>query len=110
MLELNSLGVLNCIILNTIDFCNRFTRLLEIIAGSCNPRNVDTIEIYNKGISNRIMYSTFNCGIGFILSVPKQDVKYIISRIKTAGIIGEVTGGNGVVQIESAFNKRIIKL
>lgn len=66
--------------------------------------------IYKNGVSNKVMYSTFNCGVGFILSVPKQNVKSILSQVKTAGIIGEVTRGNGVVQIESAFNGKIIKL
>ena len=63
-----------------------------------------------KILSNEIMYSTFNCGIGFILSVPKQEVSKILSRIKNADVIGEVVKGKSEVYIKSAFNQKIIKL
>lgn len=67
-------------------------------------------DIYKKGLSNKAMYSTFNCGIGFILSVPKKEVHKVLSRFKNADIIGNVLKGNGQIQITSAFNKKVIKL
>lgn len=68
-------------------------------------------EIYKKGVSDRDMYKIFNCGIGFILSVNKKEVKKIIPKIKKfkADIIGEITLGTGKVKIESFFsNKNLI--
>ena len=67
-------------------------------------------DIYAKGVSNKIMYSTFNCGIGFVLSVPKSETPKILSKLKGSAIIGEVVKGNGQVQITSAFNQKVIKL
>ena len=67
-------------------------------------------EIYNKGLSNKTMYSTFNCGIGFVLSVPRQEAIQIVSSLKNAGIIGEVIRGNGSVRIKSAFDGKSVKL
>ena len=66
--------------------------------------------MYSKILSNKIMYSTFNCGIGFVLSVPKQEVSKILSKIKNSDIIGEIVKGKGKVSIKSAFDQKIIKL
>ena len=73
------------------------------------PQNI-FYDIYKKGISNKNMYSTFNCGIGFILSVPAHEAPHIISKIKNADIIGKVVKGNGKVFIQSAFNGKLLKL
>ena len=67
-------------------------------------------DIYAKGLSNKIMYTTFNCGIGFILSVPKQEVNKILSYLCNSAIIGEIVNGKGEVHIKSAFNEEIVKL
>lgn len=67
-------------------------------------------DIYKKGLSNKNMYSTFNCGIGFILSVPKAEANKIISEIKNADIIGKVIPGDGSVIIQSAFDGKPVKL
>ncbi len=66
-------------------------------------------EIYKNGVSDKNMYLTFNCGVGFILSVPKSEVKKVLSEIKNAAIIGEVVKGTGQVHIRSAFSKKIIR-
>jgi len=67
-------------------------------------------ELYQKGISDEEMYKTFNCGIGFILSVDPRDVKEILSEIKDfkAGIIGKIIPGSGKVKIESFFSNKEI--
>ena len=67
-------------------------------------------QIYKKGVSDKTMYSTFNCGIGFILSVPKNEVEQIARHIKNAAVIGEVIRGNGQVHIKSAFSEKMIRL
>ncbi len=68
-------------------------------------------ELYKKGVSDEKMYKTFNCGIGFILSVEPKDANKILSGIKDfkSDIIGEVIPGTGKVKIESVFsNKKVI--
>ena len=65
-------------------------------------------EISKRGISEREMYQTFNCGIGFIISVPKSQAGKIVSKTKDTDIIGEVAKGNGHVHIESMFGKKSI--
>jgi len=66
-------------------------------------------EIYSREVDDRQMYQTFNCGIGFILSVRPQDVKKALANLADAAIIGEVVRGSGNVIIESIFSKKIIK-
>lgn len=68
-------------------------------------------ELHKKGVTDKEMYRTFNCGIGFILSVSPKEANKIVSRIKDfkADIIGEIIPGTGKVKIKSAFsNKKII--
>ncbi len=68
-------------------------------------------QLYKKGISDKDMYKTFNCGMGFILSVNPKVANKILSEIKDfkADIIGKIIPGTGKVKIESAFsNKEII--
>ena len=68
-------------------------------------------ELYQKGISDEEMYKTFNCGIGFILSVNPKEADRILSKIKdfNADIIGKIVPGTGKVKIDSLFsNKEII--
>jgi len=70
-------------------------------------------EIYQKGVSDEKMYKTFNCGIGFILSVSSQSAKGIISKLNNDGfradIIGEVTTGRGKIKIESLFSEKEVE-
>ncbi len=67
-------------------------------------------EVYSFGTSEPEMYQTFNCGIGFIISVPKAQAGKIVSKVKEADIIGEVVKGNSHIHIESAFSKKLISL
>ncbi|OGG39710.1 hypothetical protein A3A21_00230 [Candidatus Jorgensenbacteria bacterium RIFCSPLOWO2_01_FULL_45_25b] len=65
-------------------------------------------EIHKKGMANKDMYQTFNCGIGFIFSTPKKEVSAILSKTKNATVIGEITPGTGTVKIKSAFDGKTI--
>lgn len=67
-------------------------------------------KLYTHGVTDQDMYRTFNCGIGFVLSTPKDDALKIVSGIKGADIIGEVIPGTGKVRITSIFSGREIKL
>jgi phosphoribosylformylglycinamidine cyclo-ligase len=71
-------------------------------------------DIYSKGVSSEEMYSTFNCGVGFILGVPKRSAYGILSDILRVGfkadIIGEIVPGEGNIKIESSFDEKIIIL
>lgn len=69
-------------------------------------------EIYKKGVSDNEMYKTFNCGIGFILSVAPEFATELLTQLNTefkAGIIGEVKKGSGKVKIESMFSKKLVE-
>ena len=68
------------------------------------------MEIYKKGISDKEMYRTFNCGVGFILSADPKKAGEIISRVKNfkADIIGKIVPGTGGVEIDSAFSNKVI--
>lgn len=95
-----------------------FTKLKDILGKTnaviSHPKGLQPqkvfIDMYARGLSNKVMYSTFNCGIGFVLSVPKQEIKKILFHLKGADIIGKVVKGNGQVQIISAFNQKTLKL
>lgn len=65
-------------------------------------------ELFQKGIAEEEMYKTFNCGIGFVLSVELKDVKKVLQTIDDSGVIGEVISGNGKVIIESQFSQKEI--
>lgn len=65
-------------------------------------------ELYKRGVSDEEMYKTFNCGIGFVLSVSFQDADKIIFELD-ADIIGEITSGTGKVKIESMFSDKTIE-
>ena len=67
-------------------------------------------DMFKKGLSNKTMYSTFNCGIGFILSVPKKDALKILSHFRNSAVIGKVIKGTGTVRIVSAFDQKIVEL
>ncbi len=95
-----------------------FTKLKDILGKNdaviSQPKTLQPQKIfrdmYAKGLSNKTMYSTFNCGIGFILSVPKKEVQKILSHSPNIAVIGKVIRGTGKVRIVSAFDKKIIEL
>ena len=68
-------------------------------------------ELYQKGVSSKAMYTTFNCGIGFVVSLPPEDAERIMAeRHAGVAIIGKVVKGEGRVNILSAFDGRLIML
>ena len=67
-------------------------------------------EMRNRGLSNKIMYSTFNCGVGFVLSASAKETPKILGHLKNGAIIGEITAGTGEITIKSAFDGEMVKL
>ena len=59
--------------------------------------------IAKKGINEHDMFNTFNMGTGFMICVSKEDVKsaleILIDNGEQARVIGEITEGEGKVQI-----------
>jgi phosphoribosylformylglycinamidine cyclo-ligase len=97
-----------------------FARLKKFLNGSdieiessLKPHEIFN-EIYSRGVSDYEMYKTFNCGIGFVLSVSDEDLKDIISDLNNSGfvaeIIGKVVKGNGQIKIKSAFSDELVVL
>ena len=82
-----------------------------VIGGSkqLKPQNIFK-QICTKGVSDKEMYRTFNCGIGFIFSVKKDQAKNCLVAIKKhkADIIGEVVSGRGEVIVESKFSNTAV--
>ncbi len=95
-----------------------FTKLKDILnkadAIISQPRKLEPHpifrEIYNSGVSDEKMYSTFNCGVGFVLSVPKSEAEKILSQVHGSAILGEVVHGIGKVKIRSAFSENSVQL
>jgi phosphoribosylformylglycinamidine cyclo-ligase len=78
--------------------------MFRIFRGSWRmPQIFDRIRRAGN-ISEREMFCCFNMGIGMVLTVDKNFVKTVISRVAKFGIgawvIGEVTKGNGEIKIE----------
>jgi len=63
-------------------------------------------DLYTKGISDEEMYKTFNCGIGFVVALPRMWVDEFIHKIRPlrGSIIGELTAGQGRIIIQSKFS------
>ena len=72
------------------------------------PQNIFK-ELYKRGVSDEEMYKTFNCGIGFVLSVSSEDADNVITGLD-ADIIGKVVSGTGKIKIESMFSDKVIEL
>jgi len=94
-----------------------FTKLKDILKGADaeihHPYKLRPQKIFfdlRKKISNRQMYSTFNCGIGFVLSVPKREVERVLRILPASAVIGRVIKGKGKVRIISAFDQREVVL
>jgi phosphoribosylformylglycinamidine cyclo-ligase len=66
-------------------------------------------DLYEEGLSDKEIYETFNCGIGFILSVAKKDTFYILHKLKNSDVIGEIVPGKGMVKIDSMFSDEKIE-
>ncbi len=93
-----------------------FTKLKDVL-NNCNAviKNDHKLkppmifkEIYSKGVTDEDMYKTFNCGVGFIISVSRESANKIVKSNKNTDIIGEVISGNGKVKIESAFGNNVL--
>jgi len=67
-------------------------------------------EIYEKGVADEEMYKTFNCGVGFIISVPEKEAGKIIREYpELTDIIGKAKAGKGNVFVKSYFSDKVIK-
>jgi len=98
-----------------------FTKLKDILKGAdahiYNGHMLEPQPIFHelnkRGVSDEEMYRTFNCGIGFVLGVPKKQADNLIDDISIAfdeaDIIGEVMPGNGKVSIDSMFSERRVE-
>lgn len=67
-------------------------------------------ELHKRGVSDREMYTTFNCGIGFVLSVPAHEAARMVKSTLGAAVIGRVERGSGKVRITSSFTGKTLVL
>ena len=67
-----------------------------------------------KGTPDEEMYKTFNCGIGFVLSVLDRNVKDVMNELQKNGqeaeIIGAVDEGDSKITIDSVFSNQLVIL
>lgn len=83
-----------------------------IIGDSFCPHQIFQ-EIYERGVSDKEMYETFNCGTGFFMGMSEKDAEMFTARLKgkiKANIAGVVVSGTGKVKIQSQFSKKIVVL
>ncbi len=96
-----------------------FTKLKDLLDGKADaiieqsaklkPHNIFH-ELYRRGFSNKKMYTTFNCGIGFVLAVSPKDARRALLKLPNAAIIGTIVKGDGKVRITSAFDGKVVAL
>lgn len=71
-------------------------------------------EICRRGVADKAMYTTFNCGVGFVLSSTPTNISGMIKVLKKHGFraapIGHIEKGAGQVYIESLFSQDTIEL
>ena len=90
--------------------------MIDIIIGNEHEVKPQKIfyELYKKKVSDKDMYKTFNCGVGFVLSSGEKEARNIVGEIKSGGfeadVIGKVVAGSGKVKIDSMFSNKIIEL
>jgi len=91
-----------------------FTKILDFISPNASLyfENMECQDIFHElfqtGLSSQEMYETFNCGYGFVLGVPKDNLEQVLDT--TAGrVIGEVIPArkSGVV-IRSTFDGSLV--
>ena len=66
-------------------------------------------ELVRRGVPEKEMYRTFNCGIGFVIGVDERVTDICLRIIKqqfNAAVVGEVKIGNGIVHIKSMFSRQ----
>jgi phosphoribosylformylglycinamidine cyclo-ligase len=95
-----------------------FTKLKDLLNGNdvhisnshkLKPQNIFR-EIYKKGVPDKEMYQTFNCGVGFVFSTALRNAKKIIYRSSDMDIIGIVESGSGKIKIKSMFSDKLVHL
>lgn len=67
-------------------------------------------DIYERDVGDEEMYKTFNCGVGFILSLNDKDAARILKQIPESDIIGDVTEGTSRILIDSMFSNKQVTL
>ena len=77
--------------------------------GALKPHEI-FFKLHATGIEDAEMYTSFNCGIGFILSTSPEYADKLIAEIDGSAKIGEVTQGKGRVVVESAFTGKTVVL
>ena len=98
-----------------------FAKLHDIASGcdlDIDLTRYKTHQIFNdlfaKIRDDRVMYTTFNCGVGFIMTCPASEADRVIKFLRKSdvrgSIIGESCKGSGLVSVRSAFTGNIVKV
>jgi phosphoribosylformylglycinamidine cyclo-ligase len=66
-------------------------------------------NIYNLCGIDEMMYKTFNCGVGFVISTDKCTAKEILKDTHFIDL-GVVVDGRGRVEVDSSFSKKKINI
>lgn len=98
--------------------CGAFTKLKDLLVKADLELTRDYMpepqqifkDLYNKGVSDEDMYKTFNCGIRFVLSTPKEETNKVIGELEDSYLIGRVISGEKRIRIESMFSNKVLKL
>jgi len=93
-----------------------FTKLKDLLTSSdalidhssLPPPNIFK-DIHQRGVRDKDMYRTFNCGVGFVFSVSPAEVPQSV-KLSKGKVIGQVVKGQGKIRIDSYFSSKKIVL
>ena len=81
------------------------------LCANINLNQIKTLKIFswlkNNGISNKEMFKTFNCGIGFCIVIERKNLKKInkfFSKKYKPYVIGKISEGKNKVTLDGSIN------
>ena len=78
------------------------------------PKRPEIFDVLQKraGLDDKEMFTTFNCGLGFVVAVKKGAgeavAKFLQKRGEAALVIGSVRKGRGLVEVKTANGKVVL--
>jgi len=113
VLKLNDQNLINgCANITGGGLSDNIKRIIpDKMVADINLNQIKTLSIFKwlkkKGISEKEMLRTFNCGVGFCLIINSKDLKEVtkyFSRDYKPYVIGKISRGNNKVKLNGSIN------